>query len=359
MRNADVRSIVNGGVAPDEFVLRWQVTYACNYSCDFCIQGSHEAHLEAARTESREKRAAVCAGIVRFLEEECGAYPVVHLHLIGGEVTILPDFLDMLERFVTCSYPGELIVHLTTNLSMGEDLFQRAIDIVRSRDRRRLELFASFYSRYTTQEEFEAKMTALARYASSGTSHAAIVVGKALGKVRGRLAKAKAGGSPGPGQQVSLSVEYPILDDECYRNYLELRQRARGLFNVRPVIIRNAGVTLSEETATALKKTGKGKVKVTFSDGSVQAFQGIQQLGLMLEDVERFCPAGYLCDAGVRCVSVQPDGQVWRCPSLPKEPAFSMGSITDEEFTRYINSQICNGDHCSCNYYHCIQYVDR
>ena len=50
MKNAQVKKIINlPRLFMNSIVIRWQVTSLCNYQCDFCIQGSRETHLQAAK----------------------------------------------------------------------------------------------------------------------------------------------------------------------------------------------------------------------------------------------------------------------------------------------------------------------
>ena len=54
MKNSDIEQIIKLN-NENLFIIRYQMTSLCNYSCAFCIQGSHEEHLRAAQTESKKK----------------------------------------------------------------------------------------------------------------------------------------------------------------------------------------------------------------------------------------------------------------------------------------------------------------
>jgi MoaA/NifB/PqqE/SkfB family radical SAM enzyme len=84
-----------------EKFLSIHVTDLCNSTCDFCVVGS-PFYL---------KDTIVYRDIVKFLQQNAGqAYDCVNLH--GGEATIHPKFIEMLELIRTLGYSE---VHLQTN----------------------------------------------------------------------------------------------------------------------------------------------------------------------------------------------------------------------------------------------------
>lgn len=77
------------------------ITDQCNQSCKFCVVDSYQE-----RKESVNKRI-----IYKFLEENSNkGYEVVNIH--GGEPTIVPEFLEILDRIKKLGYPQ---VSLQTN----------------------------------------------------------------------------------------------------------------------------------------------------------------------------------------------------------------------------------------------------
>ena len=84
------------------------LTDQCNQSCKFCVVDSYQE-----RKENVNKRI-----IYKFLEENSNkGYEVVNIH--GGEPTIVPEFLDILDRIKTLGYPQ---VSLQTNGRTLKDL---------------------------------------------------------------------------------------------------------------------------------------------------------------------------------------------------------------------------------------------
>ena len=124
------------------------MTTLCNYQCTFCIQGNPEEHARQARGESAELRNSICDKIVKLVESAENQYRAVNVSLIGGEVTILKDFPDILARLVRSDFSGDMRFSITTNFSAAPDYYQCLIKPFQTADshkNRVLSLSASFY----------------------------------------------------------------------------------------------------------------------------------------------------------------------------------------------------------------------
>lgn len=84
------------------------LTDQCNQSCKFCVVDSYQE-----RKESVNKRL-----IYRFLEENSNeGYEIINIH--GGEPTITPEFIEILEKIKDLGYPE---VSLQTNARTLSDM---------------------------------------------------------------------------------------------------------------------------------------------------------------------------------------------------------------------------------------------
>ena len=346
----DIASITNTRRPLDVFALRWQVTSLCNYSCAFCIQGTHEAHLAAARDESRELRQTICDDIVSMIETKLSGFSAIDLYLIGGEVSILDDFPAILRKLAGCSFSGLIRMHVTTNLSMPAstyaELFRAATDSPNGFPRS-FSLSASFYRAYTTEDELCAKIKEIALAAGRGWSPAGI----ALRGVASRLA---------PGRQnagFTINIGYPILDDQSYGRFSKLRRRmAIRLVSVKPIKIYDYPITLSDRIRNTAFGGGRKGLDVWFSDGSRASYVDIQQLGYALcPEHGRICPQGMVCDSGMRSVTIDTKGMMWRCPIIGAPDSFRMGPVTDPGTELLEAPAACSAKHCACNYFHTIE----
>ena len=335
MKNSDVRTIEKIKFKKDLLGIRWRVTTLCNYQCDFCIQGDREEHLRQAMGESSGLRNRICDAIVRLIESADREYRVIRMDLIGGEVTILKEFPDILERLARADFSGEMRFSITTNFSADAEYFRRMLDQFRAgagNRKRTLSIAASFYPEYVTIDSFKGKLREI--YAYAGTRPGA------LKAVLGKLGLIKDG-------WLKLSVGIPIVDDKDFEQYVGLKEEYGDTgIRIFPIIIRNYDTNLSEEKLQGIIEREKKQLKVTDVNGNTMFFPTIRELGASLDNTDSFCPAGYLCDAGIRNIWIDAFGNVKRCPALGS--TMFMGSILDGTFKLLKGPQICTSDHCSC-----------
>lgn len=338
MKSSDVERIEKVKFKRDIFDIRWRVTTLCNYQCAFCIQGSPEEHARQARGESAELRSSICDKIVSLVESAENRYRVVSVGLIGGEVTILKDFPDILERLAGSDFSGEMRFSITTNFSADPDYFQRLIQPFRTAERgkrRSLSLSASFYPEYVSIEQFSLKLRELYRLAGN-KKHA-------LRSLLGKFGLMKSG-------YLSLSAGIPIIDDNDYEMYVKIKDSFEDTdIRIFPILIRKYDTNLSKENLQSFIAQEERRLRVTDVYGKTSYYPTIQALGASLENTDTFCPTGYLCEAGIRNIWIDAFGNVKRCPTIGS--TMSMGSILDDTFQLYTSPKICTSDHCSCGVY--------
>ncbi len=319
------------------------MTNLCNYSCDFCIQGTKEMHVEAARGESRELRSRICEAIIGLVENLKG-FRKLDVYLIGGEVTFLNDFPALLEKLASCRFPGDMSFRITTNLSMPAETYCQLCEIIKRHDRigrrRSFHIGASFYRSYTSWESFAAKLIEIADREVSWPRSPITRMARKLGE--------RVLCSP-----IKLGVGIPLLADEDF----DLLESARASMwehriSVTPIIMRKYATTISERNLGTVIAQGRNGIRVTYSDGSIRDFENIQALGASLGGTETFCPRGYLCDAGTSSISIGPKGNVERCPVIGG--TMHLGSLLDGTYAGLAELAPCTADHCSCNYYNVI-----
>ena len=353
MRSDQVRMIMNMPCRfMKSFVIRWQVTSLCNYQCDFCIQGSREAHLAAAKGESLERRKEITANLVKYIETKVSGRNTVELYLIGGEVTILKDFKEIVSAFVNCSFKGHIIIYLTTNLSREGDTYAGLCELFKGKRNRSFNISASYYREYVSPEEFTHKVDGLKGYLSkrSWANHLVSIKIASLFRLPAFLKN---------GANVFLTIGVPVLDDASWDLWGKFRSvYHKSAVHVNQIIIREYKTNLSDKVKERLKSAGGStkKLRVTFSNGESRYFKNMQQLGISLEDAGgRFSPLGFRCDAGERCFSVSSDGAVWRCPVLSDSSISnkwnSLGDIKNIGSSLLSSPAVCGADHCSCNYF--------
>lgn len=340
MQNTEVTRIENLKWNRDTFYIQWRVTSACNYQCDFCIQGDRKKHIELAKEESVGTREKVCNAIISYIEA-LKDYSSISVSLIGGEVTILKDLHSLLERLVNVRFPGDISFHITTNFSQSADYYCKMFDIFhvynRREKRRSLHLATSYYSVYVTQKEFEQKLLHVKRHI------------RRLCVPDYMKALLKNGLKTRPAQTMSLAAGFPILNDEDYEKFKNMRDsfRGKGVW-VSPIYIRQYPTDIKKNTLDNLLEEQREKnLRVTDIYGHTKLFQNIQALGMEMDQSDRFNPSGFLCDAGINSMWINAFGDVYRCPAIGS--SMKIGNILDGSYEGLNEMAVCTADHCSCN----------
>lgn len=345
MKSSDIKTIEGIRYKRDVLDIRWRVTTLCNYQCDFCIQGNREEHLKQAEGESSELRLRICDAIVRLVESTGNQYRLVKVGLIGGEVTILKEFPDILERLAGCRYPGEMRISITTNFSADMAYLQNMLSRFRAGaagKKRVFSISASFYSEYVAAEQFSKKLRELSACAGKERNTFRRILYK-LGLEKDSC--------------LLLAAGIPIVNDRDYEEYVRFKDAFHDTdIRIFPIIIRNYDTSLSEKNLKGIIEREKKKLAVTDIHGSKSYYPTIQALGAVLEQTDSFCPTGYLCEAGMRNIWIDAFGNVKRCPALGS--TMSMGSILDGTFRMLEKPRICTSDHCSCGVYGKIEKVE-
>ncbi len=328
MLSCDVIKIENLLADAHTFDIRWRVTTLCNYQCDFCIQGDRESHLRQSEGETAQLRGKICEEVIRLIEGLDG-YDTVKVSLIGGELTILPDFPAILEKLALCRFGGNIRFDITTNFSQDTDYFCRLCDIIQKtagQKQRSLFIGTSYYAAYSDKRMFAEKLRAVYDHAQLTPD------------------------PDGQEKRIRLSAGIPLLSDQDHGLLMELREMFKDTdVTIEPIFIRNYATSVSADTVHKLLVPRENGIRVTDRYGRISGYQNIQALGAALEDVDSFRPTGYVCDAGVRSVWIDAFGNAKRCPAIGS--TMVMGNILQGRFHMLEGPQVCSSDHCSCSQY--------
>ena len=353
LQNDEIIRIENTAFRQDCLDIRWRVTSMCNYQCDFCIQGDRRTHQALAKGENARTRMEICQKLRRLMDGLTG-YDRIKLSLIGGEVTILKDFPQILEILAGCSFPGEISFDLTTNFSASPEYYADLARIIRECSRadadRILHITASYYSAYVSQAEFLKKTEQLLKLLPQERP-----AGSFLQKLSHRLLH-----HGSIHQTFFFSVVYPVLCDRDYEQFLSMRNAlSNTVVPVRPLAIRNYETTLSPAAEYNLLQTLKKTptLRVTSGDGSTTAFENIRALGEALKKNGSFCPRGCLCDAGIHNFWVNAFGDVYRCPAIGSD--MFLGNLPNGTMQLLTAPAVCTSGHCSCNQFGLIERVPK
>lgn len=365
MNSQDILKIENIANLSNLFIIRWNITNLCNYNCDFCIQGNKEKHIQKAKGERVETREKILDNIIKFIETKLnGKYERLSIFLIGGEVTILKDFPEILKKLVNCNFEGNLKIHITTNLSTSDEVLKYMLDLFNQKYKyeRVLEVSASYYKNYVTEEEFMRKVGILYEKKNLNKKIISKIFNKKkLVKIISKIfykednKKKYLNKIISKIEPVHVNINYPLCVDKDYDEYLKFKEKYNNKARmINYLIIRDYKLSISEDLKNRLKaKNEKERIKVTFKDGSVFYVSHTSKICVKLDGEKYFNPNGYLCDSGINNISISTSGDISRCPTCSKETI--IGNIIDEIPDIRSDKFVCKSKKCVCSFFGVIE----
>lgn len=337
MKSTDILRVENLQMDNKTYIIRWQVTYLCNYYCDFCVQGNKEYHLQRAKGESAQIREMICRKLIILMEEQLNEKAeVIQLYMIGGEVTILKDFLPILSRLLEVKFNGMLEIHITTNLSIDIKTCKKLVIMLKGKKNRRLTLSCSYYKEFTDEKTFFKKIDILTR------RNIRQELLKKILHYRANIPK--------------IIIGYPLSQDEDYEQYKQfIQDHMKYVDLIKYIVIRNYKTSISKSVKEKLRSTKEPKknIKVTLKDGRTEYFDENSHIGLILDNELCFQPNGFLCDIGMRNITIDPQGNMSYCTSATQETMF--GNICSDTPCFLKEKMRCPAKACPCSYYSCIE----
>ncbi len=336
MKSTDILRVENLRNIEKKYVIQWQVTYLCNYSCDFCVQGNEEFHNQQAKKESAQIRETICRKLISLIEEELnGKAERVQIILLGGEVTIMKDFIPIISRLLEAKFDGLLEIHITTNLSMDIRTCRTLSTVLRGKKNRKLTMSFSYYKDFANEKEFFKKVQIL-----TGRSIRREILKKFFHHANG----------------FQCTIGYPLCQDEDYEQYMQFRRKhAKYADLMKEIVIRDYKTLISKDVKEKLRRMKKPKknIRVIFKDGKIEYLGHNLDIGLFLDEEVCFQPQGFLCDSGVRFIVIDPQGNMSRCITAAKDTVF--GNICTDP-PRFLGDKMrCPAKRCACSYYSLIE----
>ena len=366
MKSSDIIRVENSLRTDDIFTIRWNITYLCNYSCKFCIQGDKNMHILKSKGESREIREKICDNLIKFIETEInGKYKEIEIYPVGGEITILPDFLEIMTKLAECKFKGPLKIHITTNLSADKELLSSLVKIFNFKYpyQRILEVSASYYKEYTTEDEFINKVKLL--YGKDNLRNKTIgklfnnknIVNK-IRKILGKKLFRKGRKVINKIQPIYVNIGYPLCTDEDCSDYIKfVKKYGHVARKINFTIIREYEKSIS----TRLKKKIDKKyyksdiIKVTDKNGKQYFLSNTDEIAILLDEDKRFNPKNYMCNVGINSINIDNLGIVSRCLLCKNDTI--IGDMKEGNIDLPTTRFLCTSTKCACNFYNLIEKV--
>lgn len=338
MKSKDILRIERTDKNERTYVIRWQMTHLCNYYCDFCIQGDKQRHIERARGESAQIREKICSNLIAFIEQELNdKADVLLFHLIGGEVTILNDFLPILKRIMRTKFQGEMKIHITTNMSLDKEMYRKLAAVaISGKGKRKLFVRCSYYKQFTNEKDFLEKIKVL----SNRSAYQEFLI-KHLHR-----------------NDISFAIGYPLFTDQDYTEYLRFcENNPQYASRVKPFTIRDYKTSVSQLVKEKLRNSDEEKenksLQVTWKNGTVKYFSKTIDHCLLTNEEPYFRPNGFLCDVGCHFLTIDSVGNMSRCVEVSAETRF--GNICEEKPEYMTEMFRCPAERCTSNYYSLIE----
>jgi len=129
------------------FTVSWLLGRYCNYKCSYCW-----AH---GRSDKKDHRSTeLCLNTVDSIKKQARerGFNSFHFSLSGGEPTLHPGYLDILDKLAfDVENTDYTSIHMTTNLSKGYIWFGKYLN--RARRFHRASITASYHPEYATNDE--------------------------------------------------------------------------------------------------------------------------------------------------------------------------------------------------------------
>lgn len=134
-------------------------------------------------------------------------YKNVKLFLIGGEITILKEFILILQKIVYSKFDGNINIHIKTNLSCDKQILKEIVRLFHNKNRQ-ITISASYYKEYTKEKEFIKKIKYL---------HYNSYFGKIVKKLHIlRIFNYS---------NINVGIYYPLFIDKDYIDFLNFKKK--------------------------------------------------------------------------------------------------------------------------------------
>lgn len=142
----------------DLFTVSWILGRYCNYHCSYC--------WEHGRSDNKDHRSLkTCILAIRNIKKQARerGFNSFHFSLSGGEPTLHPHYLDIVEELADdawfCNWHT---IHMTTNLSRSQKFLRKYANIVKRFHR--ASITASYHAEFSDLNKFIDKIILLQEY---------------------------------------------------------------------------------------------------------------------------------------------------------------------------------------------------
>jgi len=257
---------------PKFFSSHWDVTSRCNYRCGYCTYNNRDESFYSYEHVLK---------IIEFYDYLYENYNLC-LTLFGGEPTIYPDFLKIIERLGKSIYPLQIF----TNLSRSKEFLKEMCSI-----RNDLKFFASFHHEFSDENTFIEKVYML--------------------------------------RDLGVEVYAKIMwDSQKKKEIKDIYEKVDGTKTIDMIYHPNQSFSQEDKDWYFEEHNRDKALQYVNVDDTPLSYH---QVKLMLSGMANF--QGYLCDAGRRNLMICSNGDVHPCLTYRKmghKPMYNI--ITDKPY---------------------------
>jgi MoaA/NifB/PqqE/SkfB family radical SAM enzyme len=325
------------------FSVSWLLGRYCNYKCSYC--------WPYARSDERDHRpTSLILSTIDEIKRQARkrGFNSFHFSFSGGEPTMHPGYLKILEHYSSDSKSNYLSAHMTTNLSAGLGWLRKYVQATKSLHR--LSVTASFHKEFANPEQFQEKLQYLQSEDIQVTINMVMVPERfdtlwedALGFQRAGInVTLKPQSNQSATKVVSGYSSEQILKLQAglpQRDFTKSRMNCLNKVSIRPKYANLSNLN-NGQTNLDSKKIPQ-IMQVEFTDDLGENW--------FMDQAERFNSFGFNqfkgwdCSAGYRSIIIrEPDGSIKRSYSCRDEP---LGNL-DTGFNLFNKIEPCITDTC-------------
>ena len=294
------------------FVIQWIPDLFCNYSCSYCWPGSNSPNRNHLPVEILIKGLSDLKSKVNNM----GIHDF-HLSFAGGEPTVYPGFLELVQSYCDDKTQKRQSMNVTTNLTFGDKWWNNFFEITRNLDN--LTINASWHRESVKDRDLSRiKFLRISNQMKSMNRHFVITM-----------------------------VISPSQFDDVYFDALFFRKHGANVV-IRPERIMHKGILINhpdytQEMLDSIFDWNMGK--------PISPFIHVEDNIIKYDDVEQAISLdktnykGWLCYAGSTGIRIKPNGDIGRgFGCIDKK----IGNIIDNSYVLDPNPKPCITQKCFC-----------
>lgn len=288
-------------VEQNKKIIQFEMTYACNYNCEYCLQEDYRRSLKKSNNLNASDE--VVGGFINFIKNYKNKCKVM---LLGGEIFMHKRIFDVAEAILSTGHDVDII----TNFSFPNEVYERILSYRKKGAHVHVGI-SLHLSQIGDMEKFKIKLDKFFE----------------LQKNDGYFTIAL--------QAVLIEENFEVLKE--FNEYIQERYKIKLLFQDYKEKWNSSAIEYSDKVNRYLSEMGN--VDAEFTRKSCKEFDSIY---------------GTDCAAGEKFCLIKPDGTIYRCYDSYNQGCLGiLGDIKSGKIGFHKKAMPCLSNNCSCSlFYH-------